>query len=486
MPAQTSKLTRLSTLRRDKESREGHRIAHNWMMDVIAGLMSAFSSAAWGPVVLTLLLGGGCYFFLYSRLLPFRYFVHGLRILLGKYDNPNDTGQISHFHALSSALAGTIGMGNIAGVAVAIQTGGPGAIFWMWVCALVGIATKFFTCTIAIQFRGPDSSGVIQGGPMYAIVYGLGRQWKPLAMFFSFCALCGTLPMVNANQLTQILRDTVAIPSGLVSDPSNPWVFNLAVGLTLAAVAGTVLAGGIRRIAQVAARLVPAMVVLYLGSGLVIVAANISQVPEIISLILSDAFTGRAVAGGALWTVIVTGVRRAAFSNEAGIGSEALAHGAAKTNEPVREGLVAMLGPVIDTLLVCTCTAVIILSTGVWTNPDISGVTVTAAAFEQAFPGVGTLILIICVTFFSVTTILTCGYYGEKSLGFLIGAPQQRLYRYVYLASIITAAMTTLTAVLDFTDGMYGCMSIPTMVSSLLLSPKVMAEARRYFQRADL
>lgn len=450
-------------------------------MQAIAEFMSEFASLAWGPWLLVLLLGGGCYFFAYSRLLPFRHLWHGIQILLGKYDHPDATGHVSHFQALSSALAGTIGMGNIAGVAVAIQTGGPGAVFWMWVCAFVGIATKFFTCSIAIQFRGPDSRGIVQGGPMYAIVYGLGRQWRPLAVLFSVCSLFGTLPMFQANQLTQILRDTLAIPAGLISDPSRPGSFNLLFGLAISALAGWVLVGGIRRIGRVASQLVPAMVVLYLGSGLAILAMNLDEIPAMVSLILSDAFTGRAVAGGALWTVIVTGVRRAAFSNEAGIGSEALAHGAAKTNEPIREGLVAMLGPIIDTLLVCSCTALIILCTGTWTDTATSGATVTAAAFEQALPGLGTYILIVCVTFFSITTILTCGYYGEKSLGFLIGAERQGLYKYIYVAAITIGSMTSLTAVIDFIDGMYGIMAIPTMVSSLWLSPRVMEEARRYF-----
>ena len=446
--------------------------------------MSEFASFAWGPWVLTLLLGGGCYFFFYSRMLPFRHFLHAIRILMGKYDNPSDTGQITHFQALSSALAGTIGMGNIAGVAVAIQTGGPGTIFWMWVCALAGIATKFFTCTVAVQFRGPDSRGVIQGGPMYAIVYGLGRDWKPLGVFFSTCALFGTLPMFQSNQLTQILRDTVAIPTGLIADPSSPWAFNLAVGVTVSALAGWILVGGIQRIGQVAAQLVPAMVVLYLGSGLTILALHLDQIPAMVSLILSDAFSGQAVAGGALGAVIVTGVRRAAFSNEAGIGSEALAHGAAKTEEPVREGLVAMLGPVIDTLIVCSSTALIILCTGTWEDTASSGVTVTAAAFEQALPGFGIYILVTCVIFFSVTTILTCGYYGEKSLGFLIGAQRQGAYKYLYVAAITIGAMTSLTAVVDFIDGMYGFMAIPTMTSTLWLSPHVMQEARRYLKNA--
>ena len=453
-------------------------------MQDIAALMSGFASLAWGPWLLVLLLGGGCYFFVYSRMLPFRHFVHAVRILAGKYDNPSDTGQISHFQALSSALAGTIGMGNIAGVAVAIQTGGPGTVFWMWICALTGIATKFFTCTVAVQFRGPDSRGEIQGGPMYAIVNGLGHGWRPLGVFFSTCALFGTLPMFQANQLTQILRDSIAIPSGLVAGSSDSWAFDLAIGLSLSALAGWILVGGIQRIGQVASQLVPAMVVLYLGTGLAILAINSDQIPQMVNLIFRDAFSGQAVAGGALGTVIVVGVRRAAFSNEAGIGSEALAHGAAKTEEPVREGLVAMLGPIIDTLVVCSATALIILCTGTWKDLESSGVTVTAAAFEHALPGFGTYILVICVVFFSVSTVLTCGYYGEKSLGFLVGAQRQGVYKYLYVVSIIVGAVTSLTAVLDFIDGMYALMAIPTMTSTLWLSPRVMSKARQYLESA--
>ncbi len=447
--------------------------------------MSEFASLAWGPWLLVLLLGGGCYFFIYSHLLPFRHFLHAVQVLMGRYDDPDDTGQISHFQALSSALAGTIGMGNIAGVAVAIQTGGPGSIFWMWICALAGVTTKFFTCSLAIQFRGPDSLGTPQGGPMYVIVHGLGRRWKPLAAFFSVCALLGTLPIVQSNQLTQILRETVALPLGFISESSNPWEFNLAIGLAVSAFAGWSLFGGIQRIGRIASKLVPAMVVLYLGTGLVILALSANEIPSMMALILHDAFTGEAIAGGALGTVIVTGVRRAAFSNEAGIGSEALAHGAAKTNEPVREGLVAMLGPVIDTLIVCSSTSLIILCTGSWQDTESGGVTVTATAFEQALPGIGTLILVICVLFFAVTTILSCGYYGEKSLGFLIGAERQFLYKYIYVTAITIGAMTSLSFVIDFVDGMFALMAIPTMTSSLLLAPRVMREARRYFEALE-
>lgn len=455
------------------------------MVELLAKITSEFAAFAWGPWLLVLLLGGGCYFFFYSRMLPLRYVKHALQVVLGRFDDPGDTGQISHFQALSSALAGTLGMGNIAGVAIAVQTGGPGAVFWMWACALAGIATKFFTCTLAIQFRGPDSRGQIQGGPMYVIVHGLGERWRPLGVFFAVCALFGTLPMFQANQLAQILRDTVAIPLGLVTSPADAWRFNLALGLAVSIFAGWILFGGIQRIGQVASRLVPAMVALYLGSGVVIMLQHMGEILPTIQLILQDAFTGDAVAGGALGAVIVVGVRRAAFSNEAGIGSEALAHGAAKTNEPTREGLVAMLGPMIDTLLVCTMTALIILTTGTWLNTDSEAVTVTAMAFEQGLPGFGTAILVVCVVIFSVTTVLSCGYYGEKSLGFLIGAERQYLYKFLYVAAITVGAVVSVTAVTDFIDGMYGFMAIPTMTSTLYLAPKVMAEARRYFQSLE-
>ncbi len=433
-------------------------------------------------MVLVLLIGGGCYFFFYSRMLPFWHLKHALRILLGHYDSASATGQVSHFQALSSALAGTIGMANIAGVAVAIQTGGPGTIFWMWVCAAVGIATKFFTCSLAIQFRGPDSRGEIQGGPMYVILYGLGKRWKPLSVLFAFCALCGTLPMFQVNQLVRIARETVAMPLGWVSQSSDAWTFNLALGIVVAIAAGAIQIGGIKRVGMVAAKMVPAMVLLYIACAAVILATNLSSIPAALALIVKDAFTGEAVAGGAVWAVIVTGVRRAAFSNEAGVGSEALAHGAAKTDEPVREGLVAMLGPIIDTLIICTATALIILSTGTWTNTETEGVSVTLASFEQVLPGIGTYALFVCTIFFGFSTTLSCGYYGEKSLGFLIGAERQHLYRYIYVASILISSVTSVTAVLDFIDGMYGLMSIPTMTSSLILAPFVMKEARRYFK----
>ncbi|MDA0206303.1 MAG: amino acid carrier protein [Acidobacteria bacterium] len=454
-------------------------------MESIAQSLSAFSAFAWGPWLVALLLGGGAYFFVYSRFLPFRYFPHAIDLLRGKYDDPDAPGELSHFRALASALAGTIGLGNIGGVAVAIHTGGPGAIFWMWMGAFLGIATKFFTCTLAVLYRGKDSRGDLQGGPMYVIVQGLGPRWRPLAVFFCLCSLVGVLPLFQANQLVQVIRDVLIEPNGLATDPTSLLYFSLSLGVVTAAVVGLVVIGGIQRIGAATSRLVPLMVLLYVGMAVWILATNVADIPSYFALIFQDAFTGDAVLGGSIGSVIRIGVQRSAFSNEAGIGTEAMAHGAARTREPVREGLVAMLGPAIDTLIVCTATAIIILSSGVWKTSDANGVTLTAEALSEHLPGLGPYLLVICVFFFGVSTMFSYNYYGVKSLSFIVGAERAHLYNYFYLPSIIVASVVTVSSVVDLIDGMFALMAIPTMTSALLLSPKVMKAARAYFQKFD-
>ena len=439
-----------------------------------------FADTAWS-YLLYLLIGGGLFLLLYSRFMPFRYFKHSIEIIRGKYDDPNETGDITHFQALVSALAATIGMGNISGVAVAIAVGGPGAMFWMWVSALVGIATKFFTCSLAIMYRGQDSAGKTQGGPMYVVREGLGRHWKPLAVFFAVVGVIGCLPLFQVNQLVQIIRDVIFVPMGVVGE-DHFW-FDLTAGIVLVLILGTVIFGGITRIADVATRVVPAMVILYMFCALWIIALNLGDVPRYLMLIITDAFTGEAAAGGAVGAVIITGVRRAAFSNEAGIGTESLVHGATKTREPAREGMVAMLEPVIDTMIVCTCTALVILMTGVWQTTTDNGVTLTSNAFESAMPGFGSYMLIICVVFFSASTIFTYSYYGTKCLGFLIGARYQFLYNYFYVGCVILASVSSLDAAISLIDGTFALMAIPTMISALVLSPKVMAALRDYRKR---
>jgi AGCS family alanine or glycine:cation symporter len=438
----------------------------------------------WGTPLVILLCGGGLFFMIYSRFTPFRYFRHAIEVLRGKYDDPDDPGDINHFQALASALAATVGLGNISGVAVAIAVGGPGAVFWMWVSALFGIATKFFTCTLSIMYRGKDSEGHIQGGTMYMITEGLGKKWKPLAMLFSVAGLFGALPIFQANQLTQILREVIYIPNGWVTEQSH-FMGDFITGAVILIIVSMVIFGGIKRIGKVASRMVPAMVVLYVGIVLVILAIHIDVVPYYLGLIVTDAFTAQSAMGGALGALIIVGFKRAAFSNEAGIGTATLAHGAAKTKEPVREGLVAMLGPAIDTLLVCTMTAMAILVTGVWKSGDENGIALTAAAFQEALGIVGPTLLVICVTIFAFSSMFTYAYYGTKCLGFMMGADKQRYYNYFYVVSIIFGAVVTIDAVIDLIDGMFALMAIPTMITALLLSPKVKAAAKDYFSRLD-
>ena len=449
-------------------------------MDLVERGIVLFADTAWS-YLLYLLIGGGLFLLLYSRFMPLRHFKHSIEIIRGKYDDPDEPGDITHFQALVSALAATIGMGNISGVAIAITVGGPGAMFWMWVSALVGVATKFFTCSLAIMYRGQDSAGKTQGGPMYVVREGLGRHWKPLAVFFAIVGVIGCLPLFQVNQLVQIIRDVVFVPMGVIGE-DHFW-FDLAAGIVLVLLVGIVIFGGITRIADVASRVVPVMVILYMVCALWIIAINIEEVPRYLMLIVTDAFTGEAAAGGAVGVVVVTGVRRAAFSNEAGIGTESLVHGATKTREPTREGLVAMLEPVIDTMIVCTCTALVILMTGVWQTTSDNGVTLTANAFESAMPGFGSYMLILCVVFFSTSTIFTYSYYGTKCLGFLIGAERQFLYNYFYVGCVIAASVASLDAAVSLIDGTFALMAIPTMLSALLLAPRVMAAMRDYRRR---
>jgi AGCS family alanine or glycine:cation symporter len=440
------------------------------------------------------LVGGGVFFLLYCRFIPYRHFGHGVQIITGKYEDPTAPGDINHFQALSSALAATVGMGNISGVAIALGIGGPGAIFWMWVTALVGMATKFFSCTLSILYRGKDTSGKIQGGPMFYIVEGLGKKWKPLAVFFSFAGLIGCTPMFQANQLTQIIRDTVLAENGwmgydtmiLAGSAITETGFRLSdiiMGIFLVFLVSLVIFGGIKRIGHVAARLVPAMVVIYVFTVIYIIIANIVDVPYYLALIFTDAFSGEAAAGGALGVVISNGIRRGAFSNEAGIGMEAMAHGAAKTREPVREGLVAMLEPAIDTLLICTMTAMALLLTGVWTDTTVDGITMTAMAFDAGIPVIGVYLLILCVFIFSITTMFTYSYYGSKCLNFLAGAERKHYYNYFYVFTIFLGSITTIDMVINLIDGMFALMAIPTMTASLLLAPKVIEYTREYFSR---
>ncbi|MCH1926325.1 amino acid carrier protein [Shewanella sp. C32] len=443
---------------------------------------SAFASYAWGPHMLVLLVGGGLFFLLYSGFAPFRYLKHAINILRGKYDEPNAEGQISHLGALSSAMAGTVGMGNIGGVALAMVAGGPGAIFWMWISAIIGMATKFFTCTLAIMYRGHDDRGEVRGGPMYIITEGLGPKWKPLAIFFAVVGMMGNFPLFNTNQLVTIVKEWLVLgPEKTVGAVAGDhfWL-QLGLGAVIMLVVGTVVLGGITRIAAVATKAVPTMILIYVSCAIYVIGSHIEQVPYYLTQIVTEAFSMQSVAGGVLGTLVI-GVKRAAFSNEAGIGTEVMAHGSAKTAEPVKEGLVAMLGPAIDTLIVCTATALIILISGVWQQGGADGISLSARAFEVTMPGVGPYLLLLCVVFFAITTIITQAFYGSQCFRFLCGSRYLPTYQCFYLLTILFAATTSLDNVVNLIDGAYALMAIPTMVSAVLLAPRVKQAAKRYF-----
>lgn len=448
-------------------------------------ILNQWADIMWGTPLVVLLVGGGLFFILFSGFKPYKYFSHAIALVSGRYANPNDPGHIPHAQALSTALSGTLGLGNIAGVAIAISVGGPGAVFWMWVTAIVGVATKFYTASLAVMYRTTDSQGVLQGGPMYVIMEGMGKRWYPLAALFALACMVGALPIFQANQFIQLLRDVIAVPAGLATHNEH-LMFDLVASGIIALLVAVVVVGRIQRIGRLTVRLVPAMVVLYLIMTMGILLTHLSQIPSMLLLIVTDAFSGEAVAGGSIGTVILIGVRRGAFSNEAGIGTESMAHGTAKTQEPIREGLVAMLGPVVDTLIVCTCTALIILVTGVWqASTDVSGVTLTARAIEQVYPVLGIYLLLIMVGLLSFSTMITMWFYGTRATGFLFGARHRKYYTPIYLLLIIGGAVVSMDTVNGLILGSYATMAIPTMISAIYLAPKVNRAAQQYFEKLD-
>lgn len=444
-------------------------------------IIVSFANWIWGTPMLVLLMGGGLILLFHSGFVPFRKIGHAISLLRGKYDDDLAPGQITSFQALSAAIAATVGLGNISGVAIAINMGGPGAIFWMWISAFVGMATKYYSCSLAIMFRGKDSAGTVQGGPMYVIEEGMGKKFKFLSIIFSVAGVIGLLAIFQANQLSAVFRAVMLEPAGIESTETVRWI----IGITMMVLVAFVVLGGIKRIAAVASRLVPFMVVLYFVSVLIIVGKNFVDVPEMLWLIISDAFTGKAAAGGVVGAVIITGARRAAFSNEAGIGTAPMVHGASKNREPIREGLIAMLGPFIDTIVVCTLTALVIMLTGVWQTTEADGVRLTLNAFESALPGIGKYLLMSAVLIFALSTMFTYSYYGHKCFNYLFGAKRADFYNYFYLITIVAGAVASLEVVISLVDGMYAIMAIPTMISTIYLAPKVKAAYKDYFERMD-
>jgi len=447
------------------------------MFNQLEKQIAQFSAWIWDWPLLFLLIGGGMFFLIYSRFTPFKYFKHAVQILSGKYDSEKEPGQLSHFQALSAALAATVGMGNISGVAIAIVMGGPGAIFWMWVSALFGMATKFYTCTLAVMYRSKDADGNTLGGPMYVITNGLSKFWKPLAFFFALAGLVGTLPAFTANQLTQTLVDVFPITS------ISMFNYKLIIGFILALLASIVIFGGIKRIGNVASKLVPFMVVLYFLAVIIILLIQFKEIPSMINLIFTDAFSAKAAAGGALGFLIKTGIKRAAFSNEAGVGTAPMMHGNAKTSIPIREGLVAMIGPAIDTLIVCTLTALALLSTGVWKESSNNGISLTLEAFNSVLPyNLGSVILTTVILVFGFSTLFSYAFYGTTCLGFLTKPKYGKYYNYIYIISIVVSAVIKIEFAINIIDSAFALMAIPTVISGILLAKKVNVAAKAYFK----
>jgi len=433
------------------------------------------SDFLWSWPSIILLVGTGLYLTLRLRFIQFRGFVHAINLIRGKYDQPDDKGEVSHFQALSTALSATIGTGNIAGVATAIAIGGPGAVFWMWITALVGMATKYASCSLAIKFRVVHEDGSISGGPMYTLSRALNLKW--LGVLFALFTVIASIGIGNLVQVNSVVDGLNYIIPG-ASD------YGLWIGLAMAVMVALVILGGIQRIAKVASTIVPVMAVIYCGAALWILAVNIEQIPAAFETIFYLAFNTPAVEGAVVGAAIQYGVARGIFSNEAGLGSAAMAHAAARTNEPVREGLVAMLGPFIDTIIICTMTALVIVVSGAWGEArpeEYKGAALSAYAFSQTLGDVGAWVVGFGLMFFAFSTIIAWSYYGDRSAEFLFGKKAIKPYRIVYSLLIIIGATIPLQLVWNITEITNILMAAPNLISLLLLGGLVKKYSDDYF-----
>ena len=433
------------------------------------------------PLIVIILLTGGLVFTFYFKFINIRGFSHSIDIIKGKYDNPNDTGQISHFQALTSALSATIGLGNIAGVAVAVSLGGPGAVFWMVFIAFFSMSAKFVSCTLGQLYRQVNEDGSVSGGPMYYLDIGLKEKGldkfgKVLGSMYAVFIIGGAFGggnMFQANQSYELFGKLIGLPDYLY-------------GLILAFLVGAVIVGGIRRIGQTTEKIVPIMVLLYVGASLFVIITNIDKLPSVLSSILNQAFSPDAAYGGFIGA-LVTGIKRAVFSNEGGVGSASIAHSAAKTDEPVREGIVAMIGPFIDTIVVCFMTACVILITAD-ANPlyqiggGINGAELTSAAFGSViswFP----YILSIVVFLFSFSTMISWYYYGDKGWKYLFGSSSITIYQLMYLGCIVLGSVASLGNVIDFSDMMILSCGFPNIIGCMFLLPVLKTQLEDYWTR---
>ncbi|OGQ17912.1 MAG: hypothetical protein A3B70_01980 [Deltaproteobacteria bacterium RIFCSPHIGHO2_02_FULL_40_11] len=448
------------------------------MAETINHLLEVGVGYVWGLPLVVVLIGLGLFLSFYlgglEHPLHWRGFKHAFDVIRGKYDDPDDPGEISHFQALTTALSATVGLGNIAGVAVAIHMGGPGATFWMILAGLVGMATKFAECTLAVKYRRVDANGEVHGGAMHYIELGLGKAWKPLALFFAFACMIssfGAANMFQTNQVAMVLQGNFGVPP-------------LWTGIILAVMVAVVIIGGIKRIGKVTSVLVPFMGGIYIAGGLIVILMHVTDLPYIFYQIVHDAFTGTAAVGGfsgiAIQQVLVQGVRRACFSNEAGLGSAPIAHAAAATKEPVREGVVALLEPFVDTVVICTITALVIIISGTWTQ-DANGVALTVLAFDSAIPGFGQYFVPLAVFLFAYSTLLSWSYYGERAVDYMVGHKGIIVYKIVFCILAVVGAIWAIGPVLNFSDMMLGLMVVPNLTAIILLMPKIRKETRTYF-----
>lgn len=444
----------------------------------IESILSAIDSFIWGAPLLILLSGTGLYLTLRLGFIQIRYLPRALGYLFKK--DKGGKGDVSSFAALCTALAATIGTGNIVGVATAVQAGGPGAIFWMWLVALLGMATKYAECLLAVKYRVRDKNGFMAGGPMYYIERGLGIKWlaKLFALFGVMVAFfgIGTFPQVNA--ITHAMQDTFNIP-----------VLVTAIIVTL--LVGLIILGGVKRIATASSVIVPFMAILYVTTSLVIILLNIEKVPDAISLIIYSAFDPQAALGGVVgFTVmkaIQSGVARGIFSNESGLGSAPIAAAAAQTREPVRQGLISMTGTFLDTIIVCTMTGIVLVLTGAWNNPELAGATVTNYAFAQGLgTSIGATIVTVGLLFFAFTTILGWCYYGERCFVYLVGIRGVKLYRLAYIVLVGLGSFLHLNLIWIIADIVNGLMAFPNLIALIGLRKVVIEETKDYFQRLKI
>lgn len=437
-------------------------------------IIDTVNSVVWGPIMLVLLLGTGVFLTIGLRGMTITRIPYAFGQLL-KGRKGSGEGEISPFNALMTALSSTVGTGNIAGVATAIGIGGPGALFWMWCTALVGMATKYAEAVLAVNYRETDAQGKKVGGPMYYIKNGLGKRWKPLAFLFAlFGSLAGfgLANTVQSNTVSQVLQNNFNIPT-------------LISGLVMAFMVALVLLGGIKRIAQVAGKLVPLMTVIYILATAIILLIHIADIPAALALIVDSAFNGMAATGGfAGATVMVAlrmGVSRGIFSNESGLGSAPIAHAAAETNSPVRQGTIAMLGTFIDTLIICTMTGLVLIVSGVWSS-ELEGAAMTLQVFDSSLPFGGN-ILSICIALFAFTTMLGWSYYGERCAQFLLGPKVVMPFRVLWVIGVFVGTQMSLGLVWKMSDALNGMMAIPNLLALLLLSPVVFKLTKQYFHQ---